>query len=327
MQARLGRARYRRGGIPGLNRAAMMRSLPAAVATAAIAASVLTGAGGPEPAAAASAAARMQRDPSSAPPPNYPGYALVWADEFSRAGPPDPGKWTYERGFVRNRELQWYTPDNARVAGGHLVIEARRERVTNPAFEAGSGDWRRDREFAEYTSASVMTRGLHSWQYGRFEMRGRIDTRPGLWPAFWTLGAAGPWPHGGEIDVMEYYRGMLLANAAWGGAKRSEPVWAIVRKPIDSYGPDWPGAFHVWRMDWDERAIVLSVDGERLNEVELSRTVNQDGTGTNPFHQPHYLLLNLAIGGTQGGDPSKTPFPARFEADYVRVYQRSAPAK
>ena len=75
-------------------------------------------------------------------------------------------------------------------------------------------------------------------------------------------------------------------------------------------------------MDWDERAIVLSVDGERLNEVNLSRTVNQDGTATNPFHAPHYLLANLAIGGTQGGDPASTTFPARLEIDYVRVYQR-----
>ena len=74
-------------------------------------------------------------------------------------------------------------------------------------------------------------------------------------------------------------------------------------------------------MDWDERAIVLSVDGERLNEVHLSRTINQDGSAANPFHQPQYLLLNLAVGGTQGGDPSETTFPARFEVDYVRVYQ------
>jgi beta-glucanase (GH16 family) len=74
-------------------------------------------------------------------------------------------------------------------------------------------------------------------------------------------------------------------------------------------------------MDWDERAIVLSVDGEQLNHVPLSRTVNHDGTAVNPFHQPQYLLLNLAIGGTQGGDPSQTAFPARFEVDYVRVYQ------
>ena len=74
-------------------------------------------------------------------------------------------------------------------------------------------------------------------------------------------------------------------------------------------------------MDWDERAIVLSVDGERLNEVHLSRTINQDGSAVNPFHHPQYLLLNLAVGGTQGGDPSETTFPARFEVDYVRVYQ------
>lgn len=250
-------------------------------------------------------------------------YALVWADEFDRDGPPDPANWTYERGFVRNQELQWYAPENARVARGLLVIEGRRERVPNPAFEAGSSDWKRGRAFAEYTSASLLTRGLHSWKYGRFEMRARIDTREGLWPAFWTLGIAGAWPRNGEIDIMEYYRGILLANVAWGGAQRSQAVWADSRKPIASFGdPGWPSVFHVWRMDWDARAITLSVDGQGLNEVDLARTVNQDGTGTNPLQQPHYLIVNLAIGGTQGGDPSKTRFPARYEIDYVRVYQR-----
>ena len=266
--------------------------------------------------------------PPLAQPPSYPGYTLVWSDEFARAGEPDPKNWTYERGFVRNRELQWYQPQNARQADGLLIIEARRERVRNPDFEAGSADWRRSREFAEYSSASLMTRGLNSWRYGRFEMRGRIDTRPGLWPAFWTLGVAEPWPHNGEIDIMEYYRGMLLANVAWGGAKRFEAIWADTRKPIESFNrADWPSAFHVWRMDWDERAIVLSVDGERLNEVPLTRTINQDGTGANPFLHPQYLLLNLAIGGTQGGDPSQTEFPARFEVDYVRVYQATTQKK
>src|SRR5688572_11067985 len=168
-----------------------------------------------------------QRGDLPAPPLSYPGYALVWADEFDGEGPPDSAKWTYERGFVRNQELQWYRPENAKVAGGLLVIEARRERVPNPDFDRGAaaGEWRRSREFAEYTSASLMTRGLHSWQYGRFEMRGRIDTRAGLWPAFWTLGVAGAWPHNGEIDIMEYYRGLLLANAAWGGAGRFQAIW------------------------------------------------------------------------------------------------------
>ena len=247
----------------------------------------------------------------------------MWADEFDRDGAPQPANWTYERGFIRNQELQWYRPENAVVAGGMLVIEARRERVPNPDFDAASSEWRRRRESAEYTSASLLTRGLHSWRYGRFEMRGRIDTRAGLWPAFWTLGVSGSWPHGGEIDIMEYYRGMLLANAAWGGAKRSQPIWAITRTPLASLGPpDWSSRLHDWRMDWDERQIVLSVDGRVLNTVDLSRTVNEDGTGVNPFHQPHYILINLAVGGTNGGDPSATTFPAKLEVDYVRVYQR-----
>jgi beta-glucanase (GH16 family) len=261
--------------------------------------------------------------PQEAPSAGYPGYTLGWADEFDRDGSPDPTKWTYEWGFVRNRELQWYRPENARVTDGLLVIEARRERIRNPRFDAGSSDWRQNREFADYTSSSLWTRGLHTWQYGRFEMRARIDTRPGLWPAFWTLGVEGAWPHNGEIDIMEYYGGVLLANVAWGGAKRSQPVWADSRKPIASFGnPSWSSAFHVWRMDWDERAIVLSVDGQQLNAVDLSRTVNQDGTGINPLRQPHYLLVNLAVGGTQGGDPATTKFPARYEIEYVRVYQR-----
>jgi len=269
-----------------------------------------------------SAGATGQRG-SNATPPAYPGYELVWNEEFDRDGAPDPKKWTYEQGFVRNRELQWYRPENARVADGMLVIEARRERVPNPAFQAGSESWQRNREAAEYTSSSLMTKGLHTWRYGRFEMRGRIDTSPGMWPAFWTLGAEGTWPHNGEIDIMEYYSGVLLANVAWGSAKRFGAIWADTRKPIESFNdPEWSKKFHVWRMDWDERAIVLSVDGQQLNEVALTRTVNEDGTGVNPFHRPQYILLNLAIGGTQGGDPSKTTFPARFEVDYVRVYQR-----
>jgi beta-glucanase (GH16 family) len=245
---------------------------------------------------------------------------LVWADEFDMDGAPAPANWTYERGLVRNQELQWYQPENARVEHGLLVIEARRERVANPQFDATSSDWKRSRPAAEYTSASVTTRGLHSFTYGRFEIRARIDTRAGLWPAFWTVGVSGPWPHNGEIDIMEYYRGMLLANAAWGGAERGRAIWADTRTPIASFGDGWSQQFHVWRMDWDERAIKLFVDDRLLNEVDLSKTTNQDGAGINPFHQPHLIILNLAVGST-GGDPSQTTFPARYEIDYVRVYQ------
>jgi beta-glucanase (GH16 family) len=246
---------------------------------------------------------------------------LVWSDEFDKDGAPDPANWTYERGFVRNQELQWYQPANARVAGGLLVIEARRERAENPSFDAASPDWRHNRPAADYTSASLTTRGLHEFQYGRFEMRGRIDTRAGLWPAFWTVGAKGPWPANGEIDIMEYYRGMLLANAAWAGAERGRALWDDTRTPLQSFGEGWSDRFHVWRMDWDAQTIRLYVDDKLLNDVDLTKTINQDGSSTNPFHQAHLIILNLAVGST-GGDPSNTTFPARFEVDYVRVFSR-----
>ncbi len=266
----------------------------------------------------------VQAQEQKAPAGNQAGssYKLVWADEFDNQGAPDPNKWTYERGFVRNQELQWYQPENARCENGMLIIEARRERKPNPGYKPGGGS-REKREYAEYTSASVTTRGLHSWKYGRFEMRGRIDTRPGLWPAFWTLGVQGRWPRNGEIDIMEYYRGVLLANVAWGSKRPGTAKWDDYKKPLTEFGdPDWSKKFHVWRMDWDDQSIKLYVDDLLLNSTDLKNTVNEDGEAKNPFHQPHYIILNLAIGGTSGGDPSGTEFPARFEVDYVRIYQK-----
>jgi beta-glucanase (GH16 family) len=248
-------------------------------------------------------------------------WTLVWADEFNADGPPEPRNWTFEQGFVRNHEAQWYQPQNARCRNGLLVIEARRERVSNPEFVAASASWPSNQPFAAYTSSSLTTKGLHQWQYGRFEMRGRIDTRPGMWPAWWTLGTTGEWPDGGEIDMMEYYRGMLLANVGWASGRRWIPTWDSVRTPVADLGADWSREFHVWRMDWDSSRIRLFVDDRLLNETELAATVDPS-RHTDPFHQPHYMLLNLAIGGDNGGDPSATAFPARVEVDYVRVYQQ-----
>jgi beta-glucanase (GH16 family) len=250
-------------------------------------------------------------------------YVLVWSDEFNKDGPPDPCDWTFERGFVRNREFQWYQRDNALCEGGLLIIEGRRERVMNPNYRPGSRDWRRKNEYAEYTSASIRTKGRRQWTYGRFVMRGRIDTRPGLWPAFWTLGTAREWPGSGEIDIMEYYRGMLLANACWASEDRWVPIWDTARKPISEFDDEWSSRFHVWRMDWDEDFIRLYVDDELLNTIDLSTTINATPDEANPYHEPHYILLCLAIGGTNGGDPSGTVFPARFEIDYIRVYKKN----
>ena len=246
------------------------------------------------------------------------GWKLVWSDEFDKDGRPDPAKCTYETGFVRNQELQWYQPENAWCEKGLLIIEGRRERKKNPTFEAGAVGWKA-REYAEYTSSSLTTKGIASWRYGRFEMRGRIDTRAGLWPAFWSLGVEGRWPNNGEVDIMEYYRGTLLANLIWAGDTRTKSF--TKRKPITSFAdPDWSSKFHVWRMDWDENRIVISVDGEVLNDSDLNQAANTDGK--NGYRQAQYIILNLAIGGQAGGDPSATEFPARFEADYVRIYQK-----
>lgn len=254
--------------------------------------------------------------------PKKDGYKLVWADEFNNEGAPDSTNWKYEHGFVRNNEAQWYQPQNAICHKGILTIEARRQHLPNPDYKEGSTNWKTSRPFIEYTSTSMNTRGLHAWQYGRFEMRARIDVSAGMWPAFWTLGETKPWPSNGEIDIMEYYRNMLLANIACGTSTPYKAKWYSKTKSIDSLGKNWSKKFHIWRMDWDEQAISLYVDNILLNMQPLTELVNRDDSHFNPFMQPHYILLNLAIGGDNGGDPSRTTMPRKFEIDYVRVYQK-----
>jgi len=251
--------------------------------------------------------------------PTSDDYKLVWADEFNVDGPLGAKDWSFEQGFVRNQELQWYQPDNAVCTGGNLVIEARREEKPNPRYRAGSTQWQTSRQNIEYTSASVNTRGKHSWLYGRFETRAKIDTRAGSWPAFWMLGNTGGWPANGEIDIMEYYKNGLLANFAWAGPNGTQK-WNSSRKPLTAFATDWASQFHVWRMDWDEKTIKLYCDDALLNSQDVSKSINPNGV--NPFRAPMYILFDLAIGGQSGGDPTNTTFPVRFEIDYVRVYQR-----
>lgn len=249
-------------------------------------------------------------------------YQLVWADEFEKDGKPDSSKWDYEEGLVRNEELQWYQRENARCENGLLVIEARREQKPNPLYEQNSKDWRKSRSVIGYTSSCMITKDKYSWRYGRFEMKARIDISSGLWPAWWTLGIEKPWPENGEIDIMEYYRDKLLANILCSG-KNNTNEWHTASRSVEAMGgKKWSSEFHIWKMDWTKDSIAIYMDDLLLNKVIVDSVVNKDGFGFNPFRQPHYMLLDLAIGGQNGGTPANTSFPRRFEVDYIRIYQQ-----
>ena len=257
------------------------------------------------------------------------GYVMVWQDEFEKDGPPDPDKWGYEEGFVRNRESQWYQPQNAICRDGVLVLTARSEQRTNPVYDAASGHWGHQRKMIDITSASVTTKGKFDFLYGRLEVCARIPAARGSWPAIWLHGQGRPWPECGEIDVMEFYeRGgvrSILANACWGGSVQGVSAWDTEVVPFTRFTEKdslWATRFHVWRMDWDSDCIRIYLDEELLNEVDLSRTVNGGkADGFNPLRSPMYIILNLAM-GSSGGKIDEEAMPMRYEIDYVRVYRK-----
>ncbi len=257
-------------------------------------------------------------------------WELIFHDEFEIDGQPNWDVWQSENGFVRNNEYQWYQPHNAYTKGGCLILEGRLDSIPNPNYRQDSHDWRKNRPYAKYSSASINTRKSFSFKYGRMEVRARIPAVIGSWPAIWTLGTEMEWPSCGEIDIMEYYhiqgKPHILANAAWGNDYHHNAVWNSKKIPYAHFlekDPYWNEKFHTWVMDWDEAKLSIYLDGELLNEVNLSTTVNGSvGKHENPMQKPHYILLNLAIGGMNGGEPQIDAFPMRYEIDYVRVYQR-----
>jgi beta-glucanase (GH16 family) len=255
-------------------------------------------------------------------PPMHKGYSLVWSDEFNVDGAPDEKNWNYEEGFVRNNENQWYQKENGYCQNGFLVIEAKNESRINPDFVSHDhNDWRKNRDSIKVTSSCLITQGKHSWQYGRFEMRAKIPVGTGMWPAFWTLGVKGNWPANGEIDIMEYYTGKILANTAW-KSKTGTTAWDSRTVPLTDFKKDWADEFHIWRMDWDSHSIKLYVDDQLLNETDLKETLNDSNQKTIPFQQPHYLLVNLAVGGDNGGLFTAASLPSKYIIDYIRVYQK-----
>ncbi|WP_313263734.1 family 43 glycosylhydrolase [Sphingobacterium sp.] len=251
------------------------------------------------------------------------GYDLVWSDEFNTEGPVNAKNWNFEEGFKRNQEAQWYQKQNAYCKNGLLVIEARKENKVNPDYRPDVAHWPHIEKKIKYSSGSLNTLGKHSWQFGLFEMRARIPVGTGLWPAFWTLGIDKEWPSNGEIDIMEYYKGNILANIATGTDQRWKAHWfSQIKSVADLGGAAWAREFHTWRMLWNEDMIELYVDDFLINSVSLDQLNNRDGSGYNPFKQPHYILLNLALGGINGGAIDPNLLPAKYEIDYVRVYQK-----
>ncbi len=255
---------------------------------------------------------------------------LIWHDEFNADGPVNEDYWNFETGFVRNHEFQWYQPNNAYQTNGTLILEGRIDSIPNPHYNpnARKSDWKSSRPFARYSSASINTRGKFEFLYGTLEVRARIPSVIGSWPAIWLLGTKYNWPSCGEIDVMEYYHidnvPHILANACWGN-DGNNAVWNSKRVKFKHFidkDPYWTEKFHTWIMNWTEDSISIYIDGELINNIDLTQTVNGNAGGNEcPFHTPQYILLNLAIGGDNGGTPCTDAFPMRYEIDYVRVYQ------
>jgi beta-glucanase (GH16 family) len=235
-------------------------------------------------------------------------WHLVWSDEFNGASgaAPDPAKWGYDTGGSGwgNNEKEYYTNStrNAYQDGsGHLVIKAIKE----------------SHDGMPYTSARLQSTNKGDWKYGKFEVRAKLPTGKGLWPAIWLLPtdyAYGAWPKSGEIDMMEQ--------------RGSDPLkvhgtihFGVPWKYIGSSTVLSDAGYHTYAVEWDPDQIRWYVDG-RLYQTRLASEWFSSGGGRPaPFDRRFHFLLNVAVGGNFDGDPDgRTTFPQTMMIDYVRVY-------
>ncbi|NNE98170.1 MAG: glycoside hydrolase family 16 protein [Pyrinomonadaceae bacterium] len=253
------------------------------------------------------------------------GYELVWSDEFRGSGSPDPAKWGFELGYVRNFEAQYYTnrKENVRIANGKLIIEARKERIRNNDFVSPKDkNWRKRKRISEYTSASVTTKGLAEWKYGKIEVRARLPKGVGAWSAIWMLGEdldELDWVKSGEIDIMEnvgFDPNVVLGTVHTeafnyeNGTERSGKI--KIKDPHREY--------HDYAIEWTPGKIEFAVDGAVYYRFRNAKRSYAEW----PFDQKFHLKINTAVGGTWGGRKGIDvgSFPLRMYIDYVRVYQK-----
>jgi beta-glucanase (GH16 family) len=239
-------------------------------------------------------------------PDNYPGYTLVWQDEFSGSGI-DPANWKHELGASGwgNNELENYTarPDNSFVSNGRLVIEAKKENYNG----------------SEYTSARMITQGLREFKYGRIDIRAKLPTGQGIWPALWMLGnniGTVGWPKCGEIDIMEivgHEPATLHGTVHWdnGGS------YANYGKSTKLSSGTFADEYHVFSIVWDSQYIKWLLDDVQFNVIDITPA------GLSEFQNEFFLIFNVAVGGNWPGNPnSSTVFPQQMRVDYVRVFQQ-----
>lgn len=231
---------------------------------------------------------------------------LIFSDEFSTNGSPDSSKWGYDLGTGTNGwgngEKQYYTRrlENVKVEDGYLQITARKEDYGGSA----------------YTSARVLTEGKFDFTYGKVEVRAKLPSGKGTWPAIWMLGSnfrTVGWPACGEIDIMEH----------WGHDQGT--VQSALHTPSSSgttvnHGSqvldDVSTAFHVYSVEWDDQEIVFSVDGV-VHYIYKPAGKNRE---TWPFGTRQFLILNVAMGASWFTiDPDFES--STMQVDYVRVYQ------
>ncbi|MGH2648343.1 MAG: family 16 glycosylhydrolase, partial [Ginsengibacter sp.] len=238
---------------------------------------------------------------------SYPGYSLVWSDEFD-GKTLNSNNWNYETGGSGwgNHELENYTsrPQNVFVSSGNLVIEARQESY-------GGNN---------YTSARLNTAGKQQFQYGRIDIRAKLPVSSGMWPALWMLGnnfAQAGWPGCGETDIMELIGKnpkQIVGSFHW---KKGDGTEGTVNNVFNA-PQDFSQQFHVFSLIWDQDSLKILVD----DHVYVSGNTQNITTGTYPFNAPSFFIFNVAVGGDWPGSPDNTTiFPQRMFVDYVRVFQ------
>jgi beta-glucanase (GH16 family) len=228
----------------------------------------------------------------------------------------DPAFWIAETGFFRNREAQYYRPDNIFPAGGALAIEGRREMAANAAYDPNSAHWITATRGAHYTSGSLVSR--EALLYGAVEIVARLPQSGGSWPAIWLVGERAGEPYR-EIDIVEAVGntpGRVFVTVHAGPDNGHLQTWQQEAPLADLHT-----AFHAYRLDWRADAIEISIDGKTVLTLD-PEAAHKDGI--DPLRLPMRLRINLALGGSWGGLIDDAALPQRLEIKSVRVW-RSQP--